>query len=66
MSSVVGCQKQPKENGPVPVKVNVLKPEEISVSTRFSGSVEPLQTTDLAFKLSGTVQRLHRPPGPGT
>lgn len=63
LSVLAGCGKQPKEAGPVPVKVNVLKPEEITVSTRFSGSVEPLQTTDLAFKLSGTVQRLHRPAG---
>jgi RND family efflux transporter MFP subunit len=41
----------------------VLTPERIKVSTRFSGSIEPLQTTSLAFKLSGTVQRLYRPPG---
>ena len=63
LSAVSGCRKQPAEAGPVPVKVNVLKPQEITVSTRFSGSVEPLQTTDLAFKLSGTVQRLYRPKG---
>jgi RND family efflux transporter MFP subunit len=63
LSAAVGCGKQPAESGPVPVKVNVLRPEAITVSTRFSGSVEPLQTTDLAFKLSGTVQRLHRPAG---
>jgi RND family efflux transporter MFP subunit len=63
LSAAAGCRKPPKEQGPVPVKVNILKPEEITVSTRFSGSVEPLQTTDLAFKLSGTVQRLYRPPG---
>ena len=62
-SSIAGCQKQPEENGAVPVKVNVLEPQEISVSTRFSGSVEPLQTTDLAFKLNGTVQSLYRPSG---
>ena len=29
-------------------------PQEIVVSSRFSGSVEPLQTTSLAFKLAGT------------
>ncbi len=63
MSSVAGCHKQPKENDPVPVKVNALEPEEINVSTRFSGSVEPLQSTDLAFKLPGTVRNLYRPPG---
>jgi len=63
IAAVAGCQKQPKEMGPVPVMVNVLTPEEIKVSTRFSGSVEPLQTTDLAFKLNGTVQTLYRPPG---
>ncbi|MGA2498231.1 MAG: efflux RND transporter periplasmic adaptor subunit [Tepidisphaeraceae bacterium] len=59
-----GCdKKQPSVQGPVPVKVKVLQPEEIIVSSRFSGSVEPLQTTSLAFKLAGTVQRLYRPPG---
>jgi multidrug efflux system membrane fusion protein len=58
-----GCDKQPEPVGPVPVKVAVLGPEEVTVSSRFSGSVEPLQTTDLAFKLSGTVQGLYRPPG---
>ncbi len=63
MSGVVGCQKQPKENDPVPVKVNALEPQEINVSTRFSGSVEPLQSTDLEFKLPGTVRTLYRPPG---
>ena len=46
-----------------PVKVKVLAPEEITVSTRFSGSIEPLQSTSLAFKLAGTVQSLYRPPG---
>jgi multidrug efflux pump subunit AcrA (membrane-fusion protein) len=63
MSTIVGCQKQPKASGPVPVKINVLEPKEICVSTRFSGSVEPLQSTDLAFKLAGTVARLYQPPG---
>jgi RND family efflux transporter MFP subunit len=63
VSGVIGCQKQPKENGPVPVEVTVLQPEEITVSGRFSGSVEALQSTDLAFKLNGTVQSLYRPPG---
>jgi HlyD family secretion protein len=43
--------------------VKVLTPETISVSRRFSGSIEPLQTTSLAFKLAGTVQSLYRPPG---
>jgi multidrug efflux system membrane fusion protein len=63
LSTAFGCGKQPTADTTVPVKVNVLAPEEITVSTRFSGSVEPLQTTELAFKLSGTVQRLYRPPG---
>lgn len=57
-----GCKRPPTESATVPIKVKVLAPEEIVVSTRFSGSVEPLQTTDLAFKLSGTVQSLYRPP----
>jgi multidrug efflux pump subunit AcrA (membrane-fusion protein) len=43
--------------------VKALKPEKISVSRRFSGSIEPLQTTSLAFKLSGTVHSVYRPPG---
>ena len=59
----IGCQKQSKEEAAVPVRVKVLSPEQITVSSRFSGSVEPLQSTDLAFKLSGTVQSLYRPPG---
>jgi membrane fusion protein, multidrug efflux system len=60
---IAGCKKQPSVPGPVPVKVKILEPEEIIVSSRFSGSVEPLQTTSLAFKLPGTVQRLYRSPG---
>lgn len=47
----------------VPVRVATLRDEEIVQSRRFSGSIEPLQTTSLAFKLAGTVQSLHRPPG---
>ncbi|HUO07016.1 MAG TPA: efflux RND transporter periplasmic adaptor subunit [Phycisphaerae bacterium] len=57
------CTKPPVTESYVPVKVQVLEPEEITVSTRFSGSVEPLQSTALAFKLPGTVQSLYRPPG---
>lgn len=61
-----GCQKRaPQKGAPVPVKVKVLKAEEVTVSSRFSGSVEPLQSTALAFKLGGTVQRLFQPPGLG-
>ncbi|MCL4199447.1 MAG: efflux RND transporter periplasmic adaptor subunit [Phycisphaerales bacterium] len=45
------------------MRVKVLATEEITVSTRFSGTVEPLQTTSLAFKLSGTVASLYRVPG---
>jgi RND family efflux transporter MFP subunit len=63
MSAIVGCEKQPTELGPVPVKATTLEPEEITVSSSFSGSVEPLQSTDLAFKLNGTVKSLYRPPG---
>ena len=58
-----GCGEQPAQAPVVPVKVKVLAPEEISVSTRFSGSIEPLQSTTLSFKLPGTVQSLYRPPG---
>lgn len=58
-----GCNKRQPEPAPVPVMIKALKPEKITVSRRFSGSIEPLQTTSLAFKLSGTVQSLYRPPG---
>jgi RND family efflux transporter MFP subunit len=59
-----GCRKPSStRETAVPVRVKVLAPEEVVVSSRFSGSVEPLQTTELAFKLSGTVQTLYRPPG---
>lgn len=61
--TAAGCKKPEKVQGPTPVKVRTLVPEEIVVSSRFSGSVEPLQTTSLAFKLGGTVQKLYRPPG---
>jgi RND family efflux transporter MFP subunit len=63
LSPVAGCEKRPGAQPPTPVRVKVLAPEEVTVSTRFSGSVEPLQTTDMAFKLGGTVQSLYRPPG---
>ncbi len=58
-----GCEKHRTAPPPVPVVVKVLTPEKIAASRRFSGSIEPLQTTSLAFKLSGTVQSLYRPPG---
>jgi len=63
LAVVSGCDEPREPVAPVPVSVKVLAPEEVVVSSRFSGSVEPLQTTDLAFKLPGTVQSLHRPPG---
>ncbi|MBX3463287.1 MAG: efflux RND transporter periplasmic adaptor subunit [Planctomycetes bacterium] len=43
--------------------VKVLAPEPVASSRRYSGSVEPLQATSLAFKLAGTVHSLHRPAG---
>lgn len=62
--AVIGCnERRPQAAAVVPVRVRVLTPEEITISSRFSGSVEALQRTDLAFKLNGTVQRLYRPPG---
>ncbi len=62
-AAALGCAEPLQERAPVPVRVKALIPEEVLVSSRFSGSVEPLQTTDLAFKLPGTVHELHRPPG---
>lgn len=61
--AAAGCREPVVAPGPVPVRVKVLRPEEIVLSSRFSGSVEPMQTTALAFKLPGTVRSLHRPPG---
>jgi multidrug efflux system membrane fusion protein len=58
-----GCKRQQQQPAPVPVRVKTLVPEKIELSRRFSGSIEPLQTTSLAFKLAGTVQTLYRPPG---
>ena len=63
LCSASGCRKPAARDTAVPVKVKVLAPEEIVVSTRFSGSIEPLQSTALAFKLSGTVKTLYRPAG---
>lgn len=60
---LVGCERKPSGVAAVPVKVTVLRPEQITASTRFSGSIEPLQSTSLAFKLPGTVSRLYRPAG---
>jgi multidrug efflux system membrane fusion protein len=63
LPAAAGCKKTAEVHAAVPVRVKVLAPEEINVSARFSGSVEPLQTTQLAFKLGGTVQSLYRPAG---
>jgi RND family efflux transporter MFP subunit len=63
VAALGGCDKRQPAPAPVPVMVKVLAPEKIVVSRRYSGSIEPLQTTSLAFKLSGTVQSLYRPPG---
>lgn len=63
LAALTACEEPRKELPPVPVRVNVLTPEEVVFSSRFSGSVEPLQTTDLAFKLPGTVRKLYRPSG---
>lgn len=60
---LAACDEQYPKAAPVPVVVEVLAPENIAVSRRYSGSVEPLQTTSLAFKLSGTVRSLYRMPG---
>lgn len=58
-----GCEKHRiAPTPPVPVLVKVLAPETITKSRRYSGSIEPLQTTSLAFKLSGTVASLYRHP----
>src|SRR4051812_23308834 len=65
LATLFGCEKQPRQSAPIPVGIKVLAPEEVGLSSRFSGSVEPLQSTDLAFKLAGTVQTLYRPPGLG-
>jgi RND family efflux transporter MFP subunit len=64
--AIAGCKRhEPAAVPAVPTKVKVLAPEPVLVSTQFSGSIEPLQSTSLAFKLSGTVRCLYRPPGTG-
>lgn len=63
LAALGGCDKRRPAPAPTPVAVKVLAPEKVTVSRRFSGSIEPLQTTSLAFKLSGTVKSLYRPPG---
>jgi len=60
---IVGCEKKPVASPQVPVRVTELRPEQFTASTKFSGSIEPLQSTSLAFKLPGTVKDLYRPPG---
>jgi RND family efflux transporter MFP subunit len=60
-----GCKRRETAPPQVPVLVKTLVPQKVAVSRRFSGSIEPLQSTTLAFKLSGTVRRLYRPPGTG-
>jgi RND family efflux transporter MFP subunit len=60
-----GCNKHQPAPASVPVMVKALAPERITGSRRYSGSIEPLQTTSMAFKLSGTVHSLYRPPGWG-
>jgi RND family efflux transporter MFP subunit len=60
--AAAGCEQRISVPAPVPVKVNILRREEIVVSTRFGGSIQPLQTTALAFKLPGTVQSVYRLP----
>jgi RND family efflux transporter MFP subunit len=62
--AATGCEKPVLPETPaVPVLVRVLEPKDIVLSSRFGGSVEPYQTTSLAFKLSGTVAGLYRPEG---
>lgn len=63
LTALIGCGKDQTGPAPVPVMIKTLTPERINVSRQFSGSIEALQTTSLAFKLSGTVSRLYRPPG---
>jgi len=65
VATLTACDRKSSETAPVAVMVKALAPEKITLSRRYSGSVEPLQSTSLAFKLSGTVRSLHRLPGLG-
>lgn len=60
---LTACERQRPASAPVPVLAKVLTHEKLVVSRRYSGTVEPLQSTSLAFKLSGTVRSLYRPTG---
>lgn len=62
VATSTACSRPVHEGLPVPVMVEVLAPKPVAMSRRYSGTVEPLQTTSLAFKLSGTVRSLYRIP----
>lgn len=53
-----GCQKEVGKSTLPAVKVIELAPEQVRSATRFSASVQPRQTVELAFKVSGTVDSL--------
>ena len=64
---VVGCQREPPSPPPISVKVKELGLERVTSATRFSATVQPRQTVELAFKVPGTVEHLYRvdsPEGP--
>ena len=62
-----GCARAPAPPPPIAVKVKELRQEVVTSATRFSATVQPRQTVDLAFKVPGAVERLHvveAPDGP--
>jgi RND family efflux transporter MFP subunit len=54
------CGPAPEPPQPVAVKVKKLTAETVREATRYSATVEPRQRVSLAFKVSGTVERLQR------
>lgn len=55
-----GCGQAPPPPAPLAVKVKELRAEAVTSATRFSATVQPRQTVELAFKVPGTVARLLR------
>jgi multidrug efflux system membrane fusion protein len=54
-----GCSRATAPSPPIAVKVKTLRQEVVTSATRFSATVQPRQSVDLAFKVPGTVERLY-------
>ena len=50
---------------PIPVRVETIREEIVSPGIFYSAVVKELRKADLSFRVAGTVDFLHRVPGPG-